>query len=123
MICVDALRCISAKSLVGQFADGNYRRRMSVMSANYGREVSLEGEELERARRAESAAVSSLNSMAGLILEAMEGSSERLGRADAMAFTIAAGTLVVHTPEYCYVYDGPAGVCRPCTADEEAQFE
>jgi hypothetical protein len=108
-------------SQVVLYSDGNYRRRRSsVMNANYGREVRLSGEELERARTAERDVVSSLNSMAGLILDAMEEPSERTVSDDAVTYSYAAGTLIVHGPEYCYVYDGEAGVCRPCTPAEEA---
>jgi hypothetical protein len=90
------------------------------MNANYGREAKLSGEELEKARSAESNVVSSLNSMAGLIIDAMEGPAERTVTVDTATFSIAAHTLIVHGPEYCYVYDGDAGVCRSCTPEEEA---
>jgi hypothetical protein len=29
----------------------------------------------------------------------------------------------VHGPEYCYVYDGNVGICRPCTPEEEVQSD
>ena len=90
------------------------------MNANYGREVRLNGEELERARTAESELVSSLNSMAGLIMDTVEGSSERTVTVDVANYARGASTLIVHGPEYCYVYDGQAGVCPPCTPEEEA---
>ncbi len=91
------------------------------MAANYDREVRLEGDELEQARGAENDVVSALNTMAGLVVHAVEGSSDKAVDLDAAKFTYvaAAGTLVVHGPEYCYVYDGEHQVCRPCTAAEE----
>jgi hypothetical protein len=92
---------------------------MPTEDANYHREVRLSSEALNRFRTAENAAFKSLDEMAALIVETMEGSSERLGSLEKMTFFRGAQVLCVHGPEYCYCYDGKAGVCRPCTADEE----
>jgi len=92
--------------------------RRSIMNANYGREVRLNGEELERARTAESELVSSLNSMAGLIMDAVEGSSERTVTVDVANYARGVSTLFLHGPEHYYAYAGQAGVGHPCTPDE-----
>lgn len=91
------------------------------MAAGYGqREVRLSGEDLERARGAEDDFVSSLTTMAGLIVDAVDGPSERVVDVTSVSADLGVHVLVVHTPDGCYVYDGDAGVCRPCTPEEEA---
>lgn len=63
--------------------------------------------------------------MKGLILQVMNHpqaaeSGEETGEG---VYYSGPHMLIVHGPEYCYVYDGVAMVCRPCTADEEAGLE
>jgi hypothetical protein len=93
------------------------------MNAGYSGEVQLEGKALTRARTAETEILSNLDEMASLIVEAMEGSSERAPSVErvSVAQTHGAHVFVYHGPEYCYVYDGNVGICRPCTPQEEKQ--
>jgi hypothetical protein len=93
------------------------------MNAGYSGEVQLEGKALTRARTAETEILSNLNEMASLIVEAMEGSPERASSVErvSVAQTHGAHVFVYHGPEYCYVYDGDVGICRPCTPQEEKQ--
>jgi hypothetical protein len=51
---------------------------MPTKDENYRREVKLSGEALKRFRTTEEATFKHLNEMAALILETMEGSSQRL---------------------------------------------
>jgi hypothetical protein len=91
------------------------------VNADYGRqEVQLSGEDLERARGAEADVVASLNSMAGLMIDAVDGPGEREVNVETVSADFGVHVLVVHTPDGCYVYDGKMGVCRPCTPEEEA---
>lgn len=86
-------------------------------------EVALTGDQLERVLAAQDAVDRSISAMRSLIVESMEGTTERVDRGtDGVAFS-SPSTLVVHGPEYCYVYDGAAGVCRPCTPAEESGLE
>ena len=81
-------------------------------------DVKLSGEALKRFRSAEDNAFGSINEMAALIVEAMEGSSERVGSMETVRYYNGAHVLCIHGPEYCYCYDGDLGVCRPCTDAE-----
>jgi hypothetical protein len=97
-----------------------------MMEESYsGREVRLEGDQRDRARGAENEVVSSLTAMAGVILEAMEGPTDRDIAFQSARVREAGGAhvLIVHGPEYCYVYDGNVGICRPCTPEEEVQSD
>jgi hypothetical protein len=92
---------------------------MSSKDANYRREVKLGDEALKRFRSAEDATFKHLNEMAALILETMEGSSQRLASLKAGRFTFGVHVLCVTDGEgNCACYDSKAGVCRPCTAEE-----
>lgn len=108
----------------------NYSGRMFEMVASYDNEVQLEGDQLAEARRTEGEVTSSLTAMADVIVKAMEGPYHRAVSAADIKFTYGAAgaglthgahVLVVHGPEYCYVYDGNVGICRPCTPAEEVQ--
>ena len=86
---------------------------------NYRREVRLSGEALTRFRILEDATFKGLNEMGALILQTVEGHSERLGSLKTARFYFGVHVLCVMTADGgCYCYDGKAGVCRPCTGDE-----
>jgi hypothetical protein len=63
--------------------------------------------------------------MAGVIVEAMRGRADRDVTFQSARVREASGAhvLIVHGPEYCYVYDGNVGICRPCTPEEEVQSD
>jgi hypothetical protein len=90
-----------------------------------GGEIRLEGDQRDRARGAENDVVSSLTAMAGVVVEAMEGSVDRDVTFQSARVREAGGAhvLIVHGPEYGYVYDGNVGICRPCTPEEEVQSD
>lgn len=91
------------------------------MEASYGRgEVRLSDEDSQRARSAEADVVGSLNAMAELIFDVVEGPGDRDVKVERASADLGVHVLIVHGPDYCYVYDGDAGVCRPCTPEEEA---
>jgi hypothetical protein len=55
----------------------------------------------------------------------MEGPAERdvTFRSAQVRESGGAHVLIVHGPDYCYVYDGDVGICRPCTPAEEVQSD
>ena len=86
---------------------------------NYRREVRLSGEALKRFRTLEDATFKGLNEMGVLILQTVEGHSERLGSLKTARFSFGVHVLCVTDGEgHCACYDSKTGVCRPCTGDE-----
>jgi hypothetical protein len=93
------------------------------MEASYGRqEVQLSGDELERARASADELSSSINAMALLMIEAVDGPSpsDREVQLNFATYQPGGGAqvLMVQTADGCYAYDGNTGVCRPCTGAE-----
>lgn len=83
-------------------------------------EVRLGAQEAEDARSGEDDVLTSVKAMAGLIVDAVQGTDpDRVVDVTSVSADFGVHVLVVHGPEYCYVYDGKAGVCRPCTPEEE----
>ncbi|MGQ0576792.1 MAG: hypothetical protein ACT4RN_21715 [Pseudonocardia sp.] len=94
------------------------------MAPGYDREVQLEGDALDRARRAEQDLTAGLAALTEVVLGALQGPGADAPGVGGTKLSFGAGPtdvpiLIVHGPEYCYVYDSTAGVCRPCTAAEE----
>jgi hypothetical protein len=95
------------------------------VTASDRQEVQLSGDDLDRARRAADEVLARVQDLGRLVVEAMEGSPDRAESIESATVSTGAThgvhVFVYHGPEYCYVYDGDAGVCRPCTPEEEAQ--
>jgi hypothetical protein len=92
---------------------------MSTKDSNYKREVKLSDEALKRFRTVEGTTFKGLSEMAALIVETMEGSSEKRSGPKTARFFFGVHVLCVMTADGgCYCYDGKAGVCRPCTGEE-----
>jgi hypothetical protein len=95
------------------------------MTTSDRREVQLSGDDLDRARTAAGDALARMQDLGRLVVTAMEGSPDRAE--DIERATVSTGethgvhVFIYHGPEYCYVYVGDAGVCRPCTPEEEIQ--
>jgi hypothetical protein len=90
-----------------------------------GHEVQLHGEQRGRVTQAASDVQSSLNALAGVIAEVMEIPVDQDTDVESarLVSTHGASTLIVHGPEYCWVYDGVQMVYRPCTPEDEVQAD